>query len=196
MLAFDCRGYTYDMLLKVYGWRLEGVGATSQWNKKDNWTAQGTIDTVPEDVLVCIFQRDKEKPTVMAHTGFGYHGETMECQNGVEYHKTMDKKWTHWGIPKCVSSVIPDPGPGPDPTPPAPEPVQRKTLRLGDKGAEVKLMQQDLMKAGEELPKYGADGDFGRETLAAVRSFQRKHPPLAVDGVCGPKTWAELEKYE
>ena len=54
-------------------------------------------------------------------------------------------------------------------------------------------MQSLLLRAGETLPRYGADGDFGSETLAAVRSFQRRHG-LVVDGICGPKTWAKLEE--
>ena len=56
-------------------------------------------------------------------------------------------------------------------------------------------MQNDLLKAGESLPRFGADGDFGNETLAAVKNFQKKHG-LIVDGICGKNTWAELEKYE
>ena len=57
----------------------------------------------------------------------------------------------------------------------------------------VREMQQRLLQAGEVLPRWGADGDFGCETLAAVRSFQRKHQ-LVVDGICGPITWGKLEK--
>ena len=30
------------------------------------------------------------------------------------------------------------------------------------------------------------------KTLEAVRQFQRAHPPLVVDGVVGPLTWAEV----
>ena len=65
-------------------------------------------------------------------------------------------------------------------------------LQLGDTGPDVEKLQQYLIKAGERLPKYGADGDFGKETEAAVRSFQAKHG-LAVDGTVGPKTKAKLE---
>src|SRR5690606_21756747 len=65
------------------------------------------------------------------------------------------------------------------------------TLRLGDKGEAVRKLQQDLIKAGEKLPKYGADGHFGEETLAAVKSFQKKHG-LTVDGIAGPQTLAKL----
>ena len=36
------------------------------------------------------------------------------------------------------------------------------------------------------------DGELGPRTTAAVRAFQREHPPLAVDGICGPKTRAKL----
>ena len=187
---FDCRGYTYWILLQVYGWKLMGAGATSQWNTAENWKAKGEIGTVPEDMLVCLFVKKGSK---MEHTGFGYKGQTLECSSGVQYFSKRNEKWTHWGLPACIDGE-PAPAPEPEPTP-TPEPITRRTLRKGDKGAEVRLMQQDLMKAGEKLPRYGADGDFGNETLAAVKSFQKKHG-LKVDGICGQKTWAELMKYE
>jgi phage protein D len=66
------------------------------------------------------------------------------------------------------------------------------TCRYGYKNDTVKYMQQCLLDLGYDLPKYGADGSFGTETLAAVKAFQRDHPPLEVDGSCGPKTWAEI----
>lgn len=51
----------------------------------------------------------------------------------------------------------------------------------------VKKLQQDLLSIGERLPKYGADSDFGKETVLAVKSVQRK-AGLAVDGVVGKDT--------
>ena len=88
---------------------------------------------------------------------------------------------------------MPEPAPTPEP---APEPAkQHKTLRRGSKGPEVREMQQLLLIYGEALPRYGVDGDFGRETEAAVKNFQMAHG-LVVDGICGPKTWAELDKQE
>lgn len=190
---FDCRGYTYWVLKQVYGWELMGAGATSQWNDEKNWAAKGEIATVPDDILVCLFVKKGSK---MEHTGFGYHDETLECSNGVQYNKTRAKKWTHWGIPVVCAEPQPEPEPTPEPTPPqpAPEPKYHPTLRKGDAGIYVVEMQEDLLKAGEKLPRFGADGIFGNETLAALKNFQRKHPPLVVDGICGPKTWAELDK--
>jgi peptidoglycan hydrolase-like protein with peptidoglycan-binding domain len=46
-------------------------------------------------------------------------------------------------------------------------------LRRGDKGKAVEDVQLALMKLdGNALPKYGADGDFGGETEAAIVDFQ------------------------
>jgi N-acetylmuramoyl-L-alanine amidase len=36
------------------------------------------------------------------------------------------------------------------------------------------------------------DGKIGPRTTAAIRMFQLDHPPLKVDGVCGPQTRAKL----
>lgn len=41
------------------------------------------------------------------------------------------------------------------------------------KSEEVKKLQQNLIKLGYNLGKWGADGDFGPDTLAAVKQFQR-----------------------
>jgi hypothetical protein len=46
------------------------------------------------------------------------------------------------------------------------------TLKQGAKGPEVKAAQQKLLKAGYELPRFGADSDFGQETVTAVKQFQ------------------------
>jgi len=97
----DCRGFTYGILDAVYGWELEGGGCTSQWNKESNWSAKGTISTIPDDILVCLFVQNGAK---MEHTGFGFRGQTVECSSGVQYFEKRKSKWTHWAIPKCVNA--------------------------------------------------------------------------------------------
>lgn len=64
-------------------------------------------------------------------------------------------------------------------------------LKKGDRGTKVIEMQKLLIAKGYSLPKYGADGDFGRETLKAVKSFQIACG-LEVDGIVGEKTWEAL----
>lgn len=182
--GFDCRGYTYWALLQ-FGIKIMGAGATTQWDNEDNWAAKGTIDSIPEDKLVCLFYRKKGDPKTMEHTGFGYKGETLECSNGVQYFKSRNSKWTFWAIPKGVYD-------GEEIVVPSDSNVKLPTLRKGSKGEYVALLQTLLLNRGYKLPKYGVDSDFGNETLSAVKQFQ-KDTGLTVDGVVGPNTWEKLE---
>lgn len=72
-----------------------------------------------------------------------------------------------------------------------------RTLKKGSNGEDVVKLQKRLMELCYSLPNYGADGDFGNETVNAVKAFQREHKDangkkLTVDGVVGSKTWAAL----
>jgi hypothetical protein len=62
-------------------------------------------------------------------------------------------------------------------------------IRSGSRGPNVTKLQKELKAAG--CNPGSVDGVFGRHTLAAVKSYQRKHH-LSVDGVVGPKTWNAL----
>lgn len=67
--------------------------------------------------------------------------------------------------------------------------TQGRLLRYGDRGADVRLLQQQLNRHGASLV---VDGIFGPRTDAALRAFQRREG-LVVDGIVGPKTIAKLE---
>ncbi|SFP19440.1 N-acetylmuramoyl-L-alanine amidase [Salibacterium halotolerans] len=66
-------------------------------------------------------------------------------------------------------------------------------LEKGDAGSDVKKLQEDLMTVGEKLPRFGADGDYGTETVEAVKAFQSRYN-LTVDGVAGPETTDKLKQ--
>lgn len=190
---FDCRGFTYWVLLQVYGWKLMGSGCTQQWNTKANWKQQGEIkDGIPQGVIVCVFYYKKDKngkrTKTLEHTGLYYNGQTVECGSGVTHKTKLDKKWEVWGIPACVEGDVPPVPPTPTPTP-TPD---RPTLRKGSKGEWVTVLQTKLSMLGYDLGPCGIDGDYGKSTVAAVKAFQ-KDAGLTVDGVCGPKTWAALD---
>jgi peptidoglycan hydrolase-like protein with peptidoglycan-binding domain len=61
----------------------------------------------------------------------------------------------------------------------------------GDKGPEVTKIQAKLMSLGYELPVYGADGDYGDETMTAVENFQRDNK-IAMSGVVNTETYNAL----
>jgi len=62
-------------------------------------------------------------------------------------------------------------------------------LQRGHIGAQVRLLQHDLIKAGL---KIAVDGSFGPATESAVKAFQKANG-LVVDGSYGPATKAKLE---
>lgn len=72
------------------------------------------------------------------------------------------------------------------------EAAKKPTLRKGCSGEAVKELQMLLIGQDYGCGKWGADGEFGRDTEKAVKAFQAEHK-LKVDGIVGPATWAALE---
>jgi hypothetical protein len=66
--------------------------------------------------------------------------------------------------------------------------VTERTLRNGDEGDDVKVMQDVLIKKGYTVK---ADGKFGRDTERAVSDFQKKSG-IDPDGEIGAKTREKL----
>ena len=66
-------------------------------------------------------------------------------------------------------------------------------LQRGDKGTAVKAMQAVLIALGYDLGEWGADGDFGAATEAAVKTFQRDHG-LPQTGIFGPTAQATVDR--
>lgn len=179
--VWECAQLTQEVAA-VGGVKLPS-GATSQWTKTD-WDERGTIDTLPENELVFVYRQSKTNASKMQHTGVylgdGTVVDARGTADGVVNEPLDAYAWTHWARPKWGQTErVPV--------------TTRPTLRRGAIGEHVTAMQLLLLEAGYTLRKYGADGDFGAETEKALREYQQGHG-LEVDGVCGPKTWAQLEK--
>ena len=127
------------------------------------------------------------------YAGNGIVIEAMSTLKGVTTTKVTAGKWTHWGEVTGVdyagdnaelrmqnAELIVDGNNWP-------------TLRKGSKGNAVKECQTLLEKAGYSVGPCGIDGEFGKDTLAAVKAFQKDHG-LKVDGIVGPLTKKELMK--
>lgn len=131
----------------------------------------------------------KQHGHIGLYVGNGKVIEASGTQAGVCVSNLTASKWTFYGYLKDVSyssenaPILP--------STPSDDKILYPTLKRGNKGEKVAILQQLLIDRGYKLPRYGTDGDFGAETEAAVRQFQKDHG-LKVDGIAGEKTWASL----
>lgn len=178
--VWDCAQLTREVC-KQAGVSLVS-GATSQWTKTA-WNDRGTIDTIPAHELVLVYRQSSTNAAKMQHTGVALGDGTCVHARGTSYgvvrQQMNEYAWTHWARPEWSAEQA--------------QTTDRPTVKRGAIGAHVTAMQQLLLDAGYTLRKYGADGDFGAETEKALKAYQLAHG-LAADGICGPKTWAQLEK--
>ena len=120
-LFYDCRGFTYWVLLKAAGIKILGAGATSQFNDNSNWSEKGLIANMPKDKVCCTFRQDGTK---MAHTLlYDGAGNYIHCSGEVKKCLTSKYAATHYAIPKGLY--------GDTPTPPEPQPPQGKAIVIG-----------------------------------------------------------------
>lgn len=89
------------------------------------------------------------------------------------------------------ATATPTPTPKPSPVPTiniTPNPAY-KTLQVGDRGDQVREMQEKLIAYGYLAGE--ADGAYGNQTRRAVEAFQYQHG-LSVDGIAGRNTLTVL----
>lgn len=171
-LCYDCAQFALACM------REAGIplvsGANSQW-LKTVFSEKGDIKNIPTGKVCLVFRQDADGK--MHHVGVYIGDGTVVHAKGHDYgvvrQNLADVKFTHYGIPSGLyDNGLP-------------------TLRRGNSGEYVKLMQQALKESGANLD---ADGKFGELTENAVKFFQTT-TGLTADGVCGPKTWAKLMPY-
>lgn len=102
--------------------------------------------------------------------------------------------------PAAYVVTTPSPTPTPEPTPsptPVPTPeitpnTEYKTIKVGDRGDEVKKLQRRLAELGYYTGDI--DGSYGNQTRRAVERFQYYHG-LSADGIAGKNTLTVLYEY-
>lgn len=189
-INFDCSGFV-KRIGQLLGLDLYH-GATTMWlrgfqegNAKqyNYWSDSGTIDTMPLNKTVILFNQDKTETrrVVMAHTGFydAFTGNVIQAGGyggrGVHENPLDRRRWTHWAIFKGTDtegSEIP----------------MATILRRGSAGAQVKTLQAALINLKYDLGKWGADGKYGAKTETAVMAFQR------LSGVPVTGAWSSVDQ--
>ena len=150
---------------------------------KSKGCSWGTMDSLPEipGIALC------SDGHVGVYVGGGFAVEERSFPDGCVKTCVKDRSWTHWYLLPFI-----DYGEAGNVKPSQTEhALGSRLLTKGAEGNDVKQLQEHLLKLGYSLPKYGADGDFGSETEAAVRAFQ-KAEGLEVDGKYGEKSHAAL----
>ena len=202
--VFDCAG-----LIKAYLWTdsiddvtptyksSQDYGATAFYNR---CTKKGKISSFDHVKGRLVFKGANSKMThVGVYIGDGKIVEAKGHKYGVII-SNLDASWTHWGQCNLISE---DSAPAPVPTPTPSEAYtgefptlpSRGYFKKGDKGKEVVKMQNVLLWISPGcLPKYGADGDVGSETINAVKVCQ-SILKVKTDGLYGKATQIAAKAY-
>jgi len=194
-MVADCSGM-FVWAFKQFGLGMSHISSNIY---KSYCTTKGKLtDDLKKTLLpgTAVFTGDtaNNHPHVGLYVGNGKVIEAHGTQAGVCTANIMETRWKWFGLLKDVeypASEAPE-----QPSAPKDEeiPVQKlPTLKKGNTGEYVTLLQTKLLQKRYDLGKYGIDGDFGSATLKAVKQFQSDHG-LTVDGIVGEKTWAALEE--
>lgn len=161
LCAFLCREFDIDPANVIGHYESAAAGYGSNHGDPRNWQKKfgGSMDNFRNDVRMLLGSSEKPSNTVVA----------KPVENSATAAATPEK-----GQNKAqTESVV----------------FNMKTLRMGDKGTQVKVLQWLLNDKGYDCGK--ADGIFGKKTKAAVMAFQ-KAKNLVEDGIAGKKTITEL----
>lgn len=178
----------YSLLVCVHGYVFEGRGvlhrtaANGSSSGNQNYYAICGLVNKSDPLTKELIQGIKE--------GVAYLGQKGRAGSKIVGHKNLYNTDCPGQLYKYVTNGTFKPTP---PKPGSGSNYPGHLIKKGDSGSTVKKIQNQLIKLGFKLPKFGADGDFGEETENAIRTFQQKNK-LSKDGVVGPKTWGALFK--
>lgn len=99
--------------------------------------------------------------------------------NGRKWTKHGRLPWVDYGDAPADDVEIPDYALG------------ARLLKRGCTGEDVRELQKALIRLGFSCGPDGADGEFGKDTEAAVKAFQTA-AHIGIDGIFGPATLAAL----
>lgn len=128
VLFYDCRGFTY-WLLKQVGIKIEGAGATTQYDTNSNWSEKGVIANMPRNQVCCVFRYDKETGKMEHTLLYDGQGNYIHCSGEVKKCATSKYNATHYAIPKGLEGGVT----------PVPTPTGETAIVYAENGKPVKM---------------------------------------------------------
>ncbi|NLD03123.1 MAG: hypothetical protein GX674_07430 [Clostridiales bacterium] len=163
--CFDCAQFV-RRALEQGGIKLPS-GASSQW-KAGLWAWKGEMSDQAHSRLCVVFRSSGSRQRPMSHVGLSLgDGRVMDARGhtrGVMLSQIGQYPWTHYALVNLHEQE--EDG--------EMESHMEQELLPGDRGERVKAMQTLLLQKGFALPRFGADGRFGKETLAALHEAQKR----------------------
>lgn len=162
-----------------------GVVETNLKDRKwTDWSECPYVDYIAEETTYIVQAGDSLWGIAEKFLGDGKRFTELAQINGI-----ADPEKISVGQVIKLNGTIPAPQPiaPQQPVTPHTTPVEpNRALRRGDKGNDVRWVQQRLSQLGYAL---AVDGSYGPATESAVKTFQKDYR-LAVDGVFGPASLA------
>lgn len=152
-------------------------------------TERGDIATMPNTPGVCVFMGDMGH--VGVYVGSGMVVEALGHAYGVVTSALGSRPWKKWGMPKWIDYGYRGETPAEPDNKEKPRLEGLPLLKEGAVGETVRAAQFLLNGRGASVGKWGADGEFGPMTKAAVLAYQRRND-LEANGEIGPEVWASL----
>jgi murein L,D-transpeptidase YcbB/YkuD len=172
--------------------RRRGAWRTSvEESDEDAWTVPATREPRPARQPIVIAGRELT-PRQLAIAAVSVLAVFFAILAAAGVFSSSPQKTIPPTTPRTISTPTTTPSTTPTTTPAAPTVrVPTTTLKEGDSGAQVKLLQRALAALGYQPGK--ADGSFGPSTKQALVAFQTAQG-LTADGVAGPQTLAALKR--
>lgn len=134
-------------------------------------------------------------PDYITHAANDYDGRTGDSSgNEIRTQKLYDGGWHYIYRLKDQYNKDIDSGSHVEPTEGDEIMTKLSTLKKGSTGNQVKNLQALLNLWTTQSGKYRdieVDGYFGNATEARLKAYQNLQG-LVADGICGPKTWADI----
>ena len=200
----DCVGmikaffWTGGVFGAVPGYATDGCPDTSANGMIGLCRETGPIAGMPDIPGLVVWK----KGHIGVYVGGGYTIEMRGFKYGCVKRKVKDGPWTKWGklpptmleyVTGCAGGSGPSGGSATPPTTQGDALTLDRVLKKGCVGEDVKRVQRALIRLGYDCGGCGADGEYGPDTVAAVKRFQRV-VGLAADGEVGPGTLAALNR--